>query len=409
MHQHVPDQSERADSRQHKQLGYLSGAPRVSTDPAAVASGPRSHVLGVIRAFQALNWDVHPFIVGDQMPPSVRSKGAQQAISGGMLRTLMVDIIRLALGQINARRAWRNLGGRVDMVYERFAVLQAMGYRFSRAGTPWILETSGPFFYEAKSERNSLVLTGVARWLELNAYRNCDLLVCVSEALKEIVVQQAGVDEEKILVLPNGVDTDFFDPATVAEHRQFDGFVVGYVGSVLAWQSLDLLVAATHVLRQQGLDIYLVIVGDGPAMDELKNLVRKLAMVHVVHFAGQVSRDDVPSYIAGFDVGYSGQRMLSIGKMYHSPLKIYEYMSMGKPVVASAFEDAVQVTQQGALGFLFQSGDQLDLQRVLADAYENRHRSVSRQTEIRSQIVASHSWTSRVTRLLTCLEERSII
>lgn len=46
-------------------LGYLSGAPRVSTNPEAECGGPRSHVLGVIRAFETLEWEVKPFIVGD--------------------------------------------------------------------------------------------------------------------------------------------------------------------------------------------------------------------------------------------------------------------------------------------------------------------------------------------------------
>jgi len=96
-------------------------------------------------------------------------------------------------------------------MYERFAVLQALGWVFKRDGIPWILETSGLYSDEAKTERNSLVLTGVARRLEVFAYGRCDVLVCVSAALKELVVEKTGVDPEKILVVPNGVDAAFFD------------------------------------------------------------------------------------------------------------------------------------------------------------------------------------------------------
>nr|MDP9479668.1 hypothetical protein [Actinomycetota bacterium] len=73
------------DSPEHaprkKRLGYLSAAPRVSTRPDAEAGGPRSHVLGVIRAFESLGWSVNRFIVGDRMPKGVAGGGSEKALS----------------------------------------------------------------------------------------------------------------------------------------------------------------------------------------------------------------------------------------------------------------------------------------------------------------------------------------
>jgi glycosyltransferase involved in cell wall biosynthesis len=199
-------------------------------------------------------------------------------VSGGSFRTLVADLMRLALGPLNAWRAWRELGGRGGWVYERSAVLQAMGWIFKRDGGPWILETNAPLFYEAKVDRNSIVLSGLARWLELRAYRECDVLVCVSEALKEILVREAGLQPEKVVVVPNGVDTIFFDPNRYTPMRMFEGFTIGFVGHLSAWQGLDLLLEALKDLRAEGIDASLVVVGDGPMRQAWEAQARRLGI-----------------------------------------------------------------------------------------------------------------------------------
>lgn len=386
-------------------MGYLSAALRVSTRPDAEASGPRSHVLGVVRAFEALGWQVKPFIVGDRLPAKVAGKGSERVLSASSTRTLLADLARLGMGALNAYRAWRELGGRVDWVYERFATLQSLGWIFERKGVPWILETNGLYFDEAKTERKSLVLTGAARRLEISAYRRCDALVCVSEALKELVVKEAGIGPEKILVVPNGVDTAFFDPALHAPKREFAGFTVGFVGTLLAWQGVDRLLAAVSELNGVGLPIHVTIVGDGAARGEWERLAQNLGIGEVVRFTGRVSSDEVPGYISGFDAGFSGHKELKIGTMYHSPLKLYEYLSMGKPVIASAFDDAHRLLSGTNAGFLFAPGDLEGLKRALQEAYHARSSFAQASPLIREEIVRHHSWEARVREMIPQVEE----
>lgn len=386
-----------------KALGYLSAAPRVSTRPEAEAGGPRSHVRGVIRAFESLGWWVEPFIVGDRLPAKVSGKGGERALSAGPLRTFLADLVRLGMGAANARRARRELGGRVDWVYERFAALQSLGWAFRREGVPWILETNGLFFDEAKTERKSLVLTGIARKLEKAAYERCDVLVCVSEALKEVILEKTGVDPRKILVVPNGVDTAFFDPDLHAPKREFGGFTVGFVGTLLEWQGLDRLISAVGELRRGGLLVHATIVGDGPARVGLERLAREVRVDDSVRFVGRVSSDEVPDYIAGFDVGFSGQQGMKIGAMYHSPLKLYEYLSMGKPVIASAFDDARRLLGDGEAGFLFAPQDTEDLARAMKEAYHARSFFAGLAVPLREEILRHHSWEARVLEMISTL------
>lgn len=386
-----------------RQLGYLSGAPRVSTRPDAEMTGARSHVLGVIGAFKALDWEVKSFIVGDRVPSNWVTKGSEKAVSSGFFRTLAVDFVRLGMGSVNARRAWQELGGQVDWVYERFAALQSLGWIFKQHGVPWVLETNAPLFYEAKTDRKSLVLSRLARALEVRAYRDCDVLVCISEALKEIVVSQANISPEKVVVLPNGVDTERFNPKQHKPHI-FEGFTIGFVGTLYPWQRLNLLLEAMHELRAEGMNLSLVIVGDGSMREAWQKQAQQLGIAEKVTFVGQIPWQDVPQYIAGFDVGYSGQVQLEVGKMYLSPLKLYEYMAMAKPVVASAFEDTERVIRDGETGFLFEAGDKANLKQAIARAYQSQAVLPDMGRKAREEIVANHSWTARVRRLIVEVE-----
>jgi hypothetical protein len=189
----VPERPKALATSTARCLGYLSGAPRVSTQAEAEASGARAHVVGVMNAFKHLDWELRTYVVGDRVPKSWRTKGSQQAISKSAIRRLAADGTRLVMRVHHSRRAYAELKGHVAWVYERFGAFQALGRPFQRAGIPWILETNGPLFLEAKNDRKSMVLSSLAKRLELQAYRQCDVLLCVSHRLKEILVDQAGI------------------------------------------------------------------------------------------------------------------------------------------------------------------------------------------------------------------------
>jgi glycosyltransferase involved in cell wall biosynthesis len=392
--------------RPKRRIAYLSGAPRVSTDPHSPAAGPRAHVLGVIDAFRILGVQVTPYIVGDRVSRLVRDQGRRMGLRGGVFRQLAADLIRFLIRPVLGRRAVREVGTEHDLVYERFASMQALGRSFQRAGVPWILETQGPFYYEAKVERRSMVLTGLAKRLEIRAYRQCDLLVCVSEPLKRILSEAAGLDDSKIVVVPNGVDTTRFDPDRVEARRLAPGHVVGYVGSVRAWQGIDLLVAAIARLRADGLDISAVIVGDGPDRGGMQEAAMRLGIESYVHFTGHAAWDEIPSFLKGFDIGFSGHRRMRIGHMYHSPLKLYEYAAMGLPIVASRFDDAEALLSAGVPGALFDPDDLDSLVAGLRDVLRTIASGSEYGTKAREAVIEHHSWTNRVGRIIGVAEER---
>lgn len=382
-----------------KRLGYLSSAPRVSTGALSEASGPRSHILGVIGAFKELGWEVFPFIVGDRIPQTITRKSGQKLERSWFLR-LAADIARIISGPLQSIIAWKELHNKVDIVYERYAVLQTLGGIFQTSRIPWILETSGLYYYEAAVERKSIVLNGIAKIIELNAYRRCDVLICVTEALKDLIIHEGGISPEKILVIPNGVDCVRFNPQRITPQRQFTGSTICFVSALVRWHRLDVLLEAMSELKRNGVSVNLVIAGDGPMRVEWETLTEKLGLKDAVKFLGHISWDDVPELIAGTDLGYVGNAPMEIGVMYHSPLKMYEYMAMGKPVLAVNNDDSVRMITNGENGFLFEALNKEDLQRVIRIALNSSEKWVAMGENARRKVKEEASWTSRVEEML---------
>ena len=385
-----------------REVGYLSAGPRVSTRHDTELGGPRTHVLGVIHAFEVLGWKVLPYIVGDRIPRKL-VEGIEGRMRGSWLVRFGADLLRLAIGVWHSIRCWQELHGKVDWIYERFAVLQALGWTFQLRGVPWILETNGLIFYEAVTERKAIVLQTVARFLEIWAYRRCDVLVCITEELKQLIMEVGGIPGEKILVVPNGVDIAQFNPELHIPRQPAERITIGFVGALVYWHRLDVLLVALSEMVDD-FDFNLVIVGDGPMRKTWEEQTAKLGLQSRVRFTGQVPWDEVPAYISSFDLAYLGYSPLEIGKMYGSPVKLYEYMAMARVVISSACADALDMISPGKNGYLFEPADKDDLKRVLLGAYRARKRWPDIGAAARARVIEKASWTSRVQDMIARIE-----
>ena len=388
-------------------LGYLSAAPTVSTRADAASAGPRAHVLGVINGFKAAGWEVAPYIKGDRVDPKLLQGGVQRRLEGAPLLRYAADAARILMAERSRSTAWRELGGRADWVYERFATMQVLGHRFKRAGVPWILETQGLFYYETKVERATVGLSALAERIEKRAYRACDVLIAISEPLKDLIVEQCGVDPAKVVVVPNAVELDRFDPALNGVERPFEELTLGFVGGLIGWQALDVLLEAmAEIEAEDGLKTALVVVGDGAMRDPWTARARELGLADRVRFTGQVAGDQIKHAMAGFDLGYAGAKVMAIGQMYHSPIKLYEYMAQGLPIVAADYPDARGLVEGQGTGFLFEPGDKAMLKAVLRTAHERRADLPAMGARGRQLIEARHTWPARVAAMLPILQQK---
>lgn len=388
-----------------RKLAFLSGAPRTSTKPIASLTGGRQHILGTICGFKANNWDVATYILGDKVPePWLRAEHDMDKGKSFATR-LAADFIRILLSIKHTRHALKEIPT-ADWAYERYAAYQFFGYFFQRRGTPWILETNEALFRQATSELKHVALPFLLRWAEVAAYRKCDILVVISEELKRIIVEELQIPPEKIVVVPNAADTEAFNPATVTPRRLYDAatFVIGFQGAMYKRHGLEHLVRAIAILRGERLNVGAVLLGDGGERPSLEKLAAELGVADYIKFPGRVPREVVPEYIAGYDLCYSGQMRTAAHPMIDSPLKLYDYMAMAKPVIASRFPDAVKLTKNGQLGYLYTPGSLEDLVSAAKLAYSERRSLPERGAAARAEIVANHTWKRRIQDFVVAAE-----
>lgn len=388
-----------------KNVLYLSGAPRVSTRKESEASGPRAHVIGIINGFKSNDILVDEFIVGNQVPKEWSAKGSSEKLKNSYFKRILSDIARLVFRFLYSFKARQQFSGNYDLIYERFAAFQALGRTFQKNNSIWVLETNAPLFYEAKHERKSIVLSSLAFYLEKKAYKNCDLLVCVSNRLKEIITADLGINEEKILVLPNAADTNFFKPYSKQKNNHEFDLNIGFVGTLQPWQRLDILIQEIFELKKDGYNVKFTIVGDGMARQSWQDLSIELELEKNIEFIGRVAWTDVPGLISKFDIAYSAPQNMKVG-MYLSPLKLYEYMSMACPVLASQSEDAKMLIENKKTGFLFSLDKEKDLNRTIQEIVKNKDGLEQMGMNCRELIVNEHSWEKRVDTILNGIKSK---
>jgi glycosyltransferase involved in cell wall biosynthesis len=221
-------------------------------------------------------------------------------------------------------------------------------------------------------------------------------------------VRAAGVPDERIVVVPNGINEAHFAGApTPAEARRRLGLegrlVLGFTGFVRDWHGVDRVVRWLATPDAPPSSILLV-VGDGPVRGALEQLARELGVADRVRFTGVVHRDQVPLHVAAFDVA-----LQPAVTPYASPLKLSEYLVMGKPVVAPDTPNIREVLQHDANALLFapyQPGHlQEALTRVCADeALRVRLGEAARATIGRLGLTWSAN-ARRVATLAQCLRE----
>jgi len=171
-----------------------------------------------------------------------------------------------------------------------------------------------------------------------------DAVASVSRPLTALREQQGA---RLAAVVPNGVDFARFHAADLL--RQEHPPTLVYAGSLDARWGVDLPIRAMPLLRRQIPNIRLLVIGRGPAEQELRQLASSLELGDCVCFEGFVPHEDLPDLLAQGDIGIATSRPNAF-RQYASPLKIVEYMAAGLPVVCSGGGEAEQMVEESKAG-----------------------------------------------------------
>ncbi len=255
-----------------------------------------------------------------------------------------------------------------DILYERYNLFYHAGVWLKKQlGIPMILEVNAPLV-EERSRHGELALKTLASQSESSIWRAADMVLPVTNVLADHV-RAAGVAEEKICVIQNGVSKEFLAPrdgSRIRERYQLqDKLVLGFTGFVRDWHRVDRVIQFLAIHPQR--DVHLMVVGDGPVRDSLETLAEVLGISNRVVFTGVVQREEIPDYIAAFDVALQPAVV-----DYASPLKLFEYMALGKPVLAPDSANICEVLTNGQDAILFDPNSQDSFEKCLSELVEDR-------------------------------------
>lgn len=387
---------------------YLVGAPRITTRYNPDTSGPRSHILGFIEGLKENKVKIHKWIAGDNLPPYLSTKKAESKINKNFLSRILTDFARIILNLYNKEKIYKNFKGKVDFVYERFSLFSNLGEKFKKKGIPWIVETNALQSYESSREMNTSLLYKLAQKTEKNTYEKADLIVCISETLKKILCKKLNISKNKIIVIPNGINPNLFNPLKTKQIKLSKNITICFAGKLIKWHNLEILLEALAEIKKENLQVSLVIIGDGPLKESLKEKASLLKIEKNVFFVGQIPHEKIPEYIMGSDFCYSGHIAQSIGKVYNSPLKLYEYLAMGKPVITTKSDDALKLIKEGKNGFFF-GGSKESLIKAIKSAINKKNSTKKNDYTISEDVRKNHSWKKRAFMLITELKKRNLI
>lgn len=322
------------------------------------------HLEELVHAFRSLGHEVR--IVGPEVVESA-SFGAGAGYVDA-LRRWLPPFVSEAMEFAYCAAAYPRLVSaitefRPDFVYERFNLFFPVGvWAARRLGVPVALEVNAPLL-EERSAHGRIGLARLARWSQRYVWANADLVLPVTAVLGRMVASY-GVRPERIMVMPNGVDLSHFAATDLSAAKRALGYegriVLGFVGFVRDWHGVD------HVVRLIASDrlpaqTMLLMVGDGPARADLERLASELGVSDRVRFTGVVEREALAPYIAAFDVA-----LQPAVTAYASPLKVIEYLAMGKAIVAPDQENIREILEDGDNARLFPADDPAALADALA-------------------------------------------
>lgn len=306
-----------------------------------------------------------------------------------------------------AEAGFINLKG-FDLIHERFNLLAIGGaWASKRLGIPFVLEINADLLEQRKLK--GIPERGLRRLFAIWATRVCfnaaAKIICISADLKDHLRSTWNIDESKLTVLPCAADVDAFLPNHNSELIRRDlglttELVVMWVGGFYPWHDLDLLLESFAQVLQKNSNARLVLVGDGPTRGSIAQKVQKNGLQQSVIMTGAIAHADIPEILSIADITVVPSTLVPASRGgTGTPLKLFEYMAAGKPIIATASNQAAEVIRHGHNGLLVEAGDvHRFAEAILTLLYDPVERMRLGQNA-RQQAIERYSWEQYTRRL----------
>lgn len=382
------------------------------------AGGSVGHTAGVVNHLGAFGGT--PIMVTTDLVPTVADTVETHTVTPAEAFWEYPELPTLVMNERFSEEAKRAIGTReISFVYQRYSLNNFTGARIAVARrVPFVLEYNGSEIWMSRNWGSPLQYEALSEKIELANFAVADLIVVVSQPMADELTRR-GVASSKILVNPNGVEPDRYHPdvdsSNLRKRLGLEGtLVIGFIGTFGPWHGAEVLARAFGELLRQypryRQSLRLLMIGDGVRMPEVVQALQAADVVDETVLTGLVGQAEGPAYLAACDILASPHVPNADGTpFFGSPTKLFEYMAMGRAIVASDLDQVGEILEHGGAAQMTIPGSVESLVAGLRLLIEDPDRRESLGKHARRLAVERHSWREHTRRIVDALRARVIV
>ena len=297
-------------------------------------------------------------------------------------------------------------------IYQRHSIFNVCGVILSYlTKIPFILEYNGSEAWIRQKWGGLLIFKKLCYFMENICLRKADLISVVSQPIKDELLKQR-ILENKILVNYNGVDSEKFnsdiDGSVIRKKLGLeDKIVVGTLSTFGVWHGTEVfskavkLIIKKYPIQNTQYPIHFLFIGDGTLRSECEKIIQESGMEKYVTFTGTVPFTEIQQYLAVCDILVASHIPNSDGTpFFGSPTKLFEYMAMGKGIVASDLDQIGEVLEHKKTAWLVKPGDVNDLVNGIIKLAQDKKLREELGKNARKEAVKNYTWEQNTKRVL---------
>jgi glycosyltransferase involved in cell wall biosynthesis len=386
------------------------------------AGGSVGHVAGVINGLVELGHEVQ--FVSPEVPRYLSPRVRAERVTAFRHFAIppRANLCRLQRYSVEtAMAAAREF--RPTFLYQRLSMGDWTGAELAdRLGIPLVVEYNGSELWIARHWGGDTGSDPVMEAAEGAILKRADLIFTISLPLRDELVDR-GFEPGRVAWYPNCVDASVYDPAAIpglarSEARARlgagpDDFVILFMGTFGLWHGAEVFARAAAELAGdggwiRGGRVRFAFVGDGRTRPLCEEIIQSSPAAGVTVFAGLVAQHEAPAYLAAADAFVSPHVPNADGsRFFGSPTKLFEYMAMAKPIVASALDQIADVLEDGRTAALTKPGDADSLAAGIRRVVGDRDLGRRLGEAARAEVLAKYTWTRHVEVMLEALRHNA--
>ncbi len=229
-------------------------------------------------------------------------------------------------------------------------------------------------------------------------------ITVITPALKRMFVERFKIHEHKIGVWQSGVDADLFHPRNQTDLAEKKNFTILYHGVIAENRGILETVQAMEIVSGKNRHVKLVIIGNGLGRDNVEKLIRERKLQSCVELLSPVPQEEIPNFIQAADCGIIPLPDYKFWRI-SSPLKLFEYLAMSKPVILSRIEAHVSVLNDRPAGIYLESVSPEAIADAINSAYQHRHKMKEWGDSGRRLVMENYTWHNQTEQLIRYLSE----